>query len=198
MTYEKSSGELWNCLLADGTFDLTRIAKKYEERYGYDVCSPDVAILDLIQNIRKNRRRKIHQPTHNDIPRGKLQCEFPYACHFKYPICDTYLLGVNLKSGHSSESASRYYTQIVEEFRSVESNRFLLLTFSNCKDMEQCTKDALDDIGFEPYPREAYKNYRRFSHAAKTMMQDSIEYFEAPCVKLFEYLKKGGFSGIHD
>ncbi len=184
MTYEKGFGEIWQGLLADGTLDMELLAKRHSEHYEYEMkYPPHTAIVDMITATRKKRWDKeppsdLHVCTPSlDIVRQRV-------------VCETYVLSANSKG----------FCPLISELVNAhtEPNRFVILTLSNCKDMEGCTKDVLGELGFAERPKKAYRNYRRFSNAARRLIEDSVAYFEAPCVRLFEYLEHQGFSGDHE
>jgi hypothetical protein len=79
-----------------------------------------------------------------------------------------------------------------------DGDRFLILALSNCWGLPRCTKHLLARLGFRTRPKRQYRDYARFSKAAHKLIDDSIAYFEAPCVKLMEYLERGGFEGDHE
>jgi len=87
---------------------------------------------------------------------------------------------------------------ITAELANAGPERFVILTLSNCKNLEGCTMQVLQDFDFVPHPEESYRNYHRFSDTARKLIEYSLEYFEAPCVKLLEELQRYGFSGGHE
>lgn len=191
MTYEKASGGVWEGLLADGTVDMAEVAQKYASHYGHEMkTDPHAAVADMLFNLHKQYRGKTPSPG------GLYCCKWDSDSVFRSPICETYVLSVNNRRKQSSVIYSKsYVSAILEELKDAEPNRFAIMVLSNCKNLEACSKSTLMELGFVPHPEKAYRYYRKFSNAARKLIEESIEYFEAPCCKLFERLEQQGFKG---
>jgi hypothetical protein len=189
---------VWQGLLADGVIDVTKMRKKYAKQTGLKTKDDyHTAITDMLYDIHKRGRIKVFSDT-EDVISSNSQCQ-KATCDSVYqmPICETYVLSVNMRKYSSILSSKSYVSSILEELKDAEPNRFAILILSNCKDLEECSKKALVEFGFVPQPKEAYQRYRKFSKAAHKLIEESIEYFEAPCCKLFKHLKQQGFAGDH-
>ncbi len=188
----------WRGLLADGVLDLDKIAKAYHNHYGYPMADLHMGIADMIVLKRKKSWAKSTPKPRTRAQRNIHVCRTPDHVR-KQPICENYVLSVNRDTYPCSCKAicAEAYP-IIAELVNAEQNRFIILTLSNCFDLEKCTKEVLEHFGFEPNPERAYHDYTRFSSAARKLIESSLEYFDAPCVKLLEDLKHGGFSGYNE
>lgn len=177
---------------------MTKVAQRYIRRNGHETKNdPHTAIADMLNDTHKQYRTSVvsdvQDGTSDNVQGCKLLCDFISL----RPICETYVLSLNDKRHFSAITSKSYASAIIEELKDVEPGRFAILVLSNCKDIEECNKKALSEFGFVPRPKKAYRHYRKFSNAARKLIEESIEYFEAPCCKLFEYLKQQGFTGDH-
>lgn len=202
MTYEKASGSVWQGLLADGAVDMERVAQIFTKHYGgWKLMKKHyhtIVSATLNDTYKQYSTKAPSNVNVEDDSLNNLQCCEPvYDFISSKPVCETYVLSVNNK--HSPTISSRTYTStIIEELKNAKPNRFVIMTLSNCKYLEECSKKVLAEIGFTPHPKQAYHRYRKFSNAARKLIEDSIAYFEAPCCRLFEHLRQQGFKGDHD
>ena len=202
MTYEKASGSVWQGLLADGTVDMTRVAQIFTKHHGGCKLMKKhyhtIISATLNDTYKRYRTKAPSNVNIEDDTRNNLQCCEPvYDFVNSKPVCETYVLSVNKK--HSSTISSKTHASaVIEELKDAEPDRFVIMTLSNCNGLEECSKNALAEIGFTPHPKQAYHRYRKFSNAARKLIEDSIAYFEAPCCRLFEHLKQQGLEGDHD
>jgi hypothetical protein len=198
MTYEYSSGSMWQGLLADGTFDSEKLNKKYIMCYGHHIDG-DIDIADLIYRMHKDGQSKICSE-YNDTDNRDLNC---FCSRLRNPqtitpLCETYVLSANEKLHDTAAIPSHPYTSaIIEELIGAEPNRHVVIMLSNCTNLIECKKTVLFDLGFMPRDKEEYQNYKKFSTAARKLIDKSIKFFEAPCCKLFEHLEQQGFTGEH-
>ncbi len=203
MSYEKASGSVWQGLLADGTVDMARVAQKFKKQHGD--CKlikkhyHTIISATLNDTYKQNRTKTPSSVNVEDDALNNLQCCEPiYDCMSSKPVCETYVLSANNKNHSSTIPSKTYASAVIEELKDAEPNRFVIITLSNCNELEECSKKVLAEIGFTPHPKQAYHHYRKFSNAARKLIEDSITYFEAPCCRLFEHLKQQGFKGDHD
>jgi len=192
MTYERDFGEIWQGLLADGSVDLEFVACKYKKHYGYQIRNVTTAIVDMIAIMRRQHRSKRWCGQQSPTP-GLSRCRPSIDFILQQPVCENYVLTPNRNELYRSRnSIAQDICPIILELTDAEPNRFIILALSNCKDLEKCTKAVLKELGFVEHPEQTYRNYKLFSLAALKLIEESISYFEAPCVQVLEYLKRCG------
>jgi hypothetical protein len=198
MTYERGCGGIWQGLLADGYINAEIALREFKERYGYDMREPATAIVSLIGFWRREyetRRGCTGEPGTSSKLEGEIR-RHNQGCHRR--ICEHYVLSGNDRNWSSvTPENAEAISPLAIELGGSEQNRFAVLALSNCDYLEQCTKEVLQHLGFVVRPKRAYRKYRAFSKAATQLIEDSIDYFEAPCVKLMENLERLGFAGDH-
>lgn len=197
MSYENASGELWHGLFADGTIDMKKVAQRYELHYGSKMKHYHTAIVDMLNYVRKRDRRKPPYSAKEDNMQSSSQCRAISTCVGHPPICETYVLSASRKRPSSTIPTVPYASAVIAELSDMEPDRLVIFAFSNCRDLEECIKNSLAELGFTARPQHSYHQYKKFSNAVHRMLEDSIEYFEAPCCKLFKHLKFLGFTGDH-
>lgn len=198
MTYESAFGDNWHGLLADGSLDMKKIAQAYVKHYRYVMRDLHIGIADMISIRRGQRWRKGTSKRKGMGSLNMCVCR-SFDSVRRRPICENYVLSASgRESSGLDEICGLNTSPITAELANAEPERFVMLTLSNCKDLEKCTKQVLQDLGFVPHSEKSYHNYRRFSDAAHKLIEYSIEYFEAPCVKLLEDLQRRGFRGGHE
>lgn len=195
MIYNHSVAHSWHGVLADGVFDMNKVAGHMQYPNG-QIKHPDMAILEAIGCIRRSMRSK--PPRGAEVhPAGRLYCERLSEGIYRVPVCETYLLSPNTKKD-SAYPTKKHISTIREELRDSQKDRFAVVVLSNCKDVVECNKRMLEEIGFNPWPKAEYHNHRKFSNAAKNLIEDSATFFEAPCCRLYEYLQQQKLVGLHD
>lgn len=198
MSYERGFGEIWQGLLSDGYFNLETIASEYLKHTGHEVKFLDSAITDLIVIGRKKYQCKEGIQAHKNNKSTICKCLTSFDFMEGRIECENYVLFPDNKDMSRNTKFGKSHCAIVQEFENAEPNRTLMLTLSNCKDLYECTKDVLENLGFVVRPKEGYRDYEKFSVASQSLIEEAIAYFEAPCVRVLEYLKKRGFTGYHE
>lgn len=187
MTYELAFGNNWQGLLADGTLNMEAIAQKYLKHYGYEMRDCHTAVVDMISVTRREHWvKELSEQRCTGATRLRV-CRPSCSLLRQRPVCENYVLSA------STKETSPLMAELVNT--DPKENRFLVLTLSNCKDLKECTKEVIDEFGFVERQKQAYCNYNEFSESAHELIEKSISYFEAPCVRLLEYLEGLGFSG---
>lgn len=190
MTYETGFGETWQGLLADGSLDMETVVKKYLEHYGFEPnVDPHTAIVDMITITRRQHWSKGPRKTQCAKASRLRVCRPSSDFAWQRPVCENYVLSAN------NEKLCPVMEELVDA--NVEKNRYMILTLSNCRDLEECSCAVLDELGFAERPKGSYNNYEKFSKAARQLIEKSISCFEVPCLMLLEYLQDQGFSGDH-
>jgi len=198
MTYERGRGEIWQGLLADGYINAEIAISEFKKRYGYDMREPATAIVSLIGFWRKeyDTRHGCTREMQTETEPSVTQPSLNRTC--QKHICESYVLsGYDCIRSLITAEDSAGISPLATELREPEQNRFAIMTLSNCDHLEECTTDVLQHLGFVIRPKHAYRKYRSFSKAATQLIEDSIGYFEAPCVRLMRNLRRLGFTGDH-
>jgi len=193
MTCEKASGVSWEGMLSDGTIDMEKIAESYKQHVGSEFDNPYRGVADMLWLIRKRLRMKSPYRDSSEHECGQV-CDSIRTV----PFCENYVLGIQNHLDVPEQVADdSYIIPIKHELSGHETDRFILLTLSNCAHLTDCTEEALGELGFVERPKEDYQNYEAFRNASQKLIRNTILYFEAPCLKVSEYLQKQGFSGEH-
>lgn len=193
MTYEIASGISWQGMLSDGTINIDEVAQRLRGHFNLDPKNPCRGLADVLYITRKKLRKKATRRT-PPVSECGATCDSIRTATF----CESYVLSVKLQlNGPKQSHITPYVTPLMDEFFDYDPNRFLFLTLSNCIYLTNCTKEALDDLGFIERPKEEYQNYEKFSKASQKLIEDTILYFEAPCWEVSEYLRTLGFVNEH-
>jgi hypothetical protein len=123
-------------------------------------------------------------------------------CKSKYPLiwdkikkerkcaCDTYIMGIESEKIFKSP-----FTPISDEFAFDERrDDYKIVMFMNgqCPDSEGYIRMALDEAGFDLKEPHQYKDFAAFKNSCIELLERSLDYFNAPCMKCAENLDKIG------
>ena len=166
------------------------VAKQYLEQYGQEMTDPHSAAVSMITNIRRRQWSKEAREKQYSDASGVSRCRPMLDLGGQHPICENYAL-----SAITEQPWSAMARPVSTD---TKRNRLMILTLSDCQNLEECTREVLDEFDFVENAEEEYHNYGTFVRAARELIETSISYFESPHIRLLGYLEAQGFAGCHD